>query len=60
MPATTTFQGNTAQTVGGGLINVFCTLEIVTTPEGTIKAINVAADTLGDWTISRCGEIFKE
>jgi hypothetical protein len=60
MPATTTFQGNTAQTVGGGSLSTFCTLQIVTSPEGTIKVINVTADTLGDWAISRCAEIFKE
>jgi hypothetical protein len=60
MPATTTFQGNTAQTVGGGSLNTYCALQIVTSPEGTIKVIIVTADTFGDWTISRCAEIFKE
>jgi hypothetical protein len=48
-----------AQTVGGGSLSTVCALQIVTGPEGTIKAINVTTDTLGDWAISRCAEIFK-
>jgi hypothetical protein len=59
MPAATTFQGNTAQTVGGGSLSTVCALQIVTGPEGTIKEIKPTTDTFGDWTLSRCAEVFK-
>ena len=67
MPTTTTVQGTrtpmgfsgTATTSGGGSINVFCEVRIVTAPDGTVKSILPVGDTIGRWTTSRCGEIFK-
>lgn len=67
MPQTTTIQGaisrysysETATTTGGGAIKVYCELQIVTSPNGTIKEIKPIRDTIGDWEMSRCAEIFK-
>ena len=59
LPATITFQGNTAQPVNGGSVSVFCDPEIVTAPVGTIKAIKVTQDSWGVRTISRCSEVLK-
>ena len=68
IPATTSIQGSTspygfsgtAVTTGGGAINVFCEVQIVTASDGAIKSISPTRDTIGDWTTSRCAEIFKE
>jgi hypothetical protein len=68
LPATTTVQGTrspygfsgTATTTGGGTVNVFCEVQILTTQDGTIKSISPFRDTIGMWTTSRCAEIFKE
>lgn len=68
LPASTTVQGTaspygfsgTATTTGGGTFNVFCEVQILTTQDGTIKSISPFQDTIGNWTTSRCAEIFKE
>lgn len=68
LPTTTTVQGTatpvgfsgTATTTGGGTVNVFCEVEILTAQDGNIKSISPVRDTIGRWTTSRCAEIFKE
>lgn len=68
LPTTTTIQGyaspygysGTAVTSGGGAITVFCEVQIITSPDGTITSISPTRDTIGDWTTSRCAELFKE
>jgi hypothetical protein len=68
LPTTTTIQGSTspygysgtATTFGGGMINVFCEVQIVTTKDCTVKSISPFRDTIGRWTTSRCAEVFKE
>jgi hypothetical protein len=68
LPTTTTIQGSTsasgfsgtAISSGGGAINVFCQVQIVTAQDGTIKSISPFRDTIGRWTTSRCAEVFKE
>jgi len=59
--ATTTAVGNTATTnvVGGGSIDMFCEVQFVTSPEGTVKSLRILQDTIGFWTTSRCNELFK-
>ena len=67
MPTTTSVTGSstpygynaTAITQGGEKINVFCEVQIHTTSEGKIISIKPIKDTLGNWTTSRCSEIFK-
>lgn len=56
----TTVIGNQAfSTVdGGGSIRVQCTLKIVARPDGRIERIDVLSDTIGDWQLSRCNEVF--
>jgi hypothetical protein len=66
-PATTTVQGTvspqgysgTASTSGGGTYTVFCEVQILTSGSGTIKSISPVHDSLGDWQLSRCAEIFR-
>lgn len=68
LPSTTTIQGTTspygfsgsAVTTGGGVVNVFCEVQIVTAPNGTITSIAPTRDTIGRWTTSRCAEVFNE
>ena len=68
LPTTTTIQGSTspygfsgtATKTGGGMINVFCEVQIVTAQDGTVKSISPFRDTIGRWTTSRCAEVFKE
>ncbi len=68
MPETTNISGTvspygsyygTATTTGGGSIDVFCEVQIHTTAEGEILSIKPVRDTWGNWTTSRCSEIFK-
>jgi hypothetical protein len=62
MTATTTGYGNTATTniSGGGSIKMFCEVQFVTSPEGTIKSITILRDTVGLWTTSMCHEVFND
>jgi len=67
MPATTSVQGTrtptgfvgTTTTTGGGTINTFCEIQIVTAPNGTVRSIHPTRDTIGNWVLSRCAEIFS-
>lgn len=68
MPSVTTASGNispngylnaTAETTGGGIASLFCRLNIVATPDGTIQHIGIATDTVGAWNLSRCAEVFR-
>jgi hypothetical protein len=66
MPSTTTAQGTrtptgfvgVATTTGGGTLSTFCEVQIITTPAGLVKSIYPIRDTLGNWAISRCAEVF--
>lgn len=60
--ATTTGSGNTATTQfhGGGSIDMFCEIQFVTSPNGTIKELSILKDTIGFWTTSRCNEVFEK
>ena len=68
MPTTTSVQGTrtatsfqgTATTTGGGTLSTFCEVQIVTTPDGLIKSIYPLRDTVGNWALSRCAEIFNQ
>ena len=68
MPATTSVQGTrtaagyygTATTTGGGTLNTFCDVQIVTAPGGLIKSIYPVRDTIGNWALSRCAEVFGQ
>ena len=62
MTATTTGYGDTATTnvSGGGSIHMFCEVQFVTSPEGTIKRITILKDTIGFWTTSMCHEVFDK
>lgn len=59
--ATTSVYGNTAYTQmsGGGNINMFCELQIVTDRAGNIKQITILRDTIGFWCTSRCHEVLE-
>lgn len=67
MPTTTSITGSatssgynaTATTYGGGQIDVSCEVEIYTTADGKIISIKPIRDTIGNWTTSRCSEIFE-
>ena len=66
MPSTTTVQGTrtptgfsgTATTIPGGTVSTFCEVQIVTTSTGMVKSIRPVRDTLGNWALSRCAEVF--
>ena len=66
VPTTTSVQGTrtstgfvgTATTTGGGTISTFCEVQIITTSTGVVKTIYPIRDTLGNWTVSRCAEVF--
>jgi hypothetical protein len=68
LPQTTTFKGSstpygfsgTAQTFDSGPIDVFCEVQLVAAPDGTIKSITILNDTFGLWSLFRCAEFFKE
>ena len=68
MPGTTSVQGTrtstgfvgTTTTTGGGTINTFCEVQIVTAPDGLVKSIHPVRDTLGNWALSRCAEVFGQ
>jgi len=55
--------GNTVQTVGtvtpGPNVSTFCRARITTTDKGVITAFRITADTVGEWAMSRCGEVLK-
>ena len=68
MPETTSMSGSvdtfgnysgSAMTTGGGSLEVCCEVQIHTTAEGEILSIKPLRDTWGNWTTSRCSEIFK-
>lgn len=60
MRANTTMYGNQAYTTfsGGGSYSVQCSLKIAVDAGGTIQTIDVLSDTMGDWELSRCHEVF--
>lgn len=43
---------------GGGSINVQCQLKVIADRRGVIKEIVAHKDTVGDWDLSRCHEVF--
>ena len=57
--ATTNVYGNTAytQVSGGGNIDMFCEMQIVTDRTGIIKQVSILKDTIGLWATSRCHEV---
>jgi hypothetical protein len=57
--ATTNVYGNTAytQVSGGGNIDMFCEMQIVTDRTGIIKQVTILKDTIGLWATSRCHEV---
>ena len=59
--ATTNFYGNTAYTQvnGGGNINMFCEMQLVTDSSGIIRQITILKDTVGFWGTSRCHEVLE-
>ena len=68
MPSTTTVSGTVDSsgyyagcgvTTGGGNLNVFCEVQIETDRNNIIRAVTITRDTIGKWTTSRCGEVFK-
>lgn len=67
MPTTTTVSGTVspygtysshATTSGGGQIEVFCEIQIQTDPNNIIRSLKPIKDTIGNWELSRCAEIF--
>ena len=67
MPTTTTMSGTVspyatysghATTSGGGQINVYCEIQIQTDPNNIIRSLRPIKDTIGNWELSRCAEIF--
>lgn len=60
MRANTTMYGNQAYTTfsGGGSYSVQCSLKIAVDAGGMIQTIDVLSDTMGDWELSRCHEVF--
>lgn len=59
MPATVNTYGHTAYVSGGGSIDIYCELQIHTDSKGTILDIKAMKDTVGEWDVSRCGEVFR-
>jgi hypothetical protein len=68
MPYTTTTNGSvnsfgqyhgSSYTTGGGVVNICCDIQVITTSDGIITGISSLRDTWGVWTTSRCAEIFK-
>ncbi|SMR83440.1 hypothetical protein SAMN04488030_3359 [Aliiroseovarius halocynthiae] len=43
---------------GGGSYNVQCQLKVIADRRGVIKQIAAHKDTVGDWDLSRCHEVF--
>ncbi|MFN3831365.1 MAG: hypothetical protein ACK4SQ_04015 [Allorhizobium sp.] len=58
----TTFIGNRAFTTysPGNSYDVQCTLKIAVDGKGIIRQIDVLRDTMGDWQLSRCNEVFSK
>lgn len=56
----TTIIGNQAfSTVDpGGRVHIQCTLKLNVSASGTIEKIDVLNDSIGDWQMSRCNEVF--
>jgi hypothetical protein len=50
---------SSSYTYGGGVATVSCDIEVITTNNGIITQIIALRDTWGNWTTSRCSEIFK-
>ncbi len=59
--ATTNVYGSTAytQVQGGGSINMYCEIQLVTDSEGVIREVTILKDTIGLWVTSRCHEVLK-
>lgn len=59
--ATTNIYGNTAytQVSGGGNINMFCEMQLVTDQSGIIRQVTIMKDTIGFWVTSRCHEVLE-
>ena len=59
--ATTNVYGNTAYTQvnGGGNINMFCEMQLVTDQSGVIRQVTILKDTIGLWVTSRCHEVLE-
>ena len=59
--ATTNVYGNTAytQVSGGGNINMFCEMQLVTDSAGAIRQVTILKDTIGFWVTSRCHEVLE-
>lgn len=57
--ATTRVYGNTAYTQmsGGGSIDMFCEMQVVTDQRGAIQQVKILRDTIGLWATSRCHEV---
>lgn len=59
----TNVYGNFAQSTttfsGGGSIEVQCQVKIMADKQGIIESIETFSDTVGEWGISRCAELFK-
>lgn len=47
-------------TSSGKTIRLYCVLQIVTSPEGIVRNIDLTTDTIGAWETSRFAEIFSE
>lgn len=59
--ATTNIYGNTAYThfSGGGRIDMFCEMQLVTDQSGVIRGVTILKDTIGFWVTSRCHEVLE-
>ena len=57
--SSTGYYSGSGTTTGGGSLNVFCEVQIETDEYNIIRAVTITRDTIGNWTTSRCGEIFK-
>jgi len=67
MPSVTSYNGTVndlgsfyaqSSTVGGFIVEVECTVDLLVTPDNLITEIKIIKDTLGQLTTSRCGEFF--
>lgn len=47
-------------TSGGGTASVYCGAQITVETNGIISDIKPSEDTIGEWTLSRCAEIFGD
>lgn len=48
------------RTTGGSSVTVSCTAQLTVQPNGIIVDIKPSEDTIGDWTLSRCAELFPQ